>query len=491
MRKILSIIILALVLIGSTNLFAQEAVVKNLTQIDPEIRGLFPRWKICEPDIQIQVHRAFVLLGYDKTLLSTQKIIVLAAPKIDDEEPYELLMITCGDAEMNSVEIEANLSGLAEFITGSIYYQGDYKGERTDFPERDYCYEDIPPAIPPTKSEAKIIKDFFEPDKATHAVTLSLFEQGLKLGNTGIWFKSKFGTDEVGYQYWSSGEAKILFKRPLYANNDPKTSEKVPYLIMAHLGGGYRHTAGINHDNTAFSWVPERRLNVGPGGKVVAGLDFHMPFHPNFGIHMNAEIPLQGLTSESVDQGSYGVLEGDDANNNLEFVPWHPLAGEEVALQAAPLLRGTGQITLFYDLWLDENNPENYFRLDAGISYCEVEEVAFFRYVNNDPDIDPELIPFNHKTWINKSDVTGFRTWKNSEFGDWLYLKGEYRNQAAFPFGVSLQYSNQILLARAYIPLAGDWLYIEGKYSTPLRGRRPYEIDGGFFMISPVIRITI
>lgn len=489
MRKLLSIIILALVFLGSQNAFAQTTVVDNLTRIDPEIRKLFPRWKICEPDIQIQVYRAFVLLGYDKAQLSTQNIVVLAAPRILEEDPFELLMITCGDAEMNSVDIEANLSGLAEYISGSIYYQGSMKGERTDFPERDYCYEDIPPAIPATESQAKVIRDFFEPEKSNHAITFSLFEQGLKLGNTGVWFKHKFGTDEVGYQYWSSGEAKIIMKRPLYENDDARTREKIPYLIMAYLGGGYRHTAGIDAESTAFSWVEERLLNAGPGGKVVGGLDFHMPFHPQFGVHFNTEIPLQGVLSENVEYGAYSKLVNDD----IEFSFAHRWQDKDYlrnydgsggVAHTAPLLRGTGQFTFFYDLWLDENNPENYFRIDLGISYAEVIEAAIYEVRDTASD-------FNLDTYLETENIEGLRTWKNSEFGDWFYLKGEYRNQAAFPFGVSLQYSNQILLARAYIPIAGDWLYIEGKYSTPLRGRRPYEPEGGFFMISPVLRITI
>jgi len=65
----------------------------------------------------------------------------------------------------------------------------------------------------------------------------------------------------------------------------------------------------------------------------------------------------------------------------------------------------------------------------------------------------------------------------------------EYRNQAAFPFDVSVQYSNQMLLARAYVPVFGDWFYLEGRYSTPLRDVRPFEVEN-FFMFSPVLRLN-
>jgi hypothetical protein len=92
--------------------------------------------------------------------------------------------------------------------------------------------------------------------------------------------------------------------------------------------------------------------------------------------------------------------------------------------------------------------------------------------------------------FITQNDVMGLTTYKPNEFADWLFLKAEYRNQAAYPFGFSVQLSNQILLGRLYLPLLGDWLYLEGKYATPIRGIRPFE-NKHFFMISPVIRLTI
>jgi len=84
----------------------------------------------------------------------------------------------------------------------------------------------------------------------------------------------------------------------------------------------------------------------------------------------------------------------------------------------------------------------------------------------------------------------GLKMYHPTEFGDWFFFKLQYRNQAAFPFGMSLQYSNQMLLGRVYIPLLGDWLYLDAKYATPLRGVRPYE-NQSFYVISPLLRITI
>ena len=86
--------------------------------------------------------------------------------------------------------------------------------------------------------------------------------------------------------------------------------------------------------------------------------------------------------------------------------------------------------------------------------------------------------------------VQGLKTYKPEKLPAWLYFKVDYRSQAAFPFGASIQISNEIFLGRLYLPLFGNWLYLEGKYSTPLRDARPYEIKN-FFMISPVLRLTI
>ena len=90
---------------------------------------------------------------------------------------------------------------------------------------------------------------------------------------------------------------------------------------------------------------------------------------------------------------------------------------------------------------------------------------------------------------MTTEDVNGLKLYKPNTFGDWVYFKVEYRNQAVYPFGISFQYANQIGLGRVYLPIF-KWLYLEAKYATPLRTKNPFEMDN-YFMISPVIRITI
>ncbi|MCL5991262.1 MAG: hypothetical protein M1419_04085, partial [Bacteroidetes bacterium] len=371
MKRFFTALIAALMALGFARVQAIDYtnIVNDLTSIDPEIMKYFPRWKICEPDLQIQVYRTFVLLGYEKSRLNMQQILVLASP-LDDEpgfKPYDILLISCGEASMNSVEIEANMASLSEYINGYKFYSGARRGEAKDFYMRDYCYEEIKPEIPASSSQATAIMSYLEPTNVTHAFTLSLFEQSLKIGNSGFWLKSSIGTDEVGYHFWQSGEARVILKRPLYENTETRTRDRIPYLINTYIGGGYRVTSGLDDNKSVLSWVTGRNLNGSPGGKLVAGLDFHMPFHPEFGIHFNTELPLTNVTTESIDKGAYGYT--PNVNNKVNFDRNDKRFGKYSITGVAPIMKATGQVTLFYHWWLNEASPENYIRFDFGMSY--------------------------------------------------------------------------------------------------------------------------
>jgi hypothetical protein len=457
----------------------KAGIIDSLTTIDPDIVSYFPRWKLCEPNLMAQIYQAFVYKGYPKDNLSREDIEILASPKEYPNDPYEILMLTCGRESMNSVEIQSNLSGLLiGFLSGEFVYQGLDKGfpHSDNVARRDYCLSEIPREAPVTPSQADIIISYIErPTNVDHAFSLSLFEQTLKIGETGFWIRSIMGTDQVGYPFWTAGESKIVLQRPLYINQDPNTRKGIPYLINAYLGGGYRVQSGLENDNSLLSWIPNRVLNAGPGGKIVFGTDVHAWFHPEAGLSLNLELPLRKIETETIDVGTYGMI---PANPDVEFDPNDPR--QYRITNVSHLLRSTGQITAFYHWWLDKKNPENYFRFDLGINYAEVVEAAVY----NEPTETGEV------TNLTTMGVRNLNTYKPEEFADWVYFKIDYRSQAAFPFGASVQLSNQVFLGRLYLPLLGNWLYLEGKYSTPLRDARPYEVKN-FFMISPVLRLTI
>lgn len=494
MKKSIILIILAIATFGSLSNDAKaqfidkQAIIDSLTTIDPNILGYFPRWKICEPDLIAQIYQAFLYKNYPKDELSKEDIQVLGAPKEFESDPYDILLLSCGSASMNVVEIE-NVFGdmMIGFLSGQYVYRGPNRGLNSDDVggknKRDYCYTDIPGETPVTPSQADMITNYLDkPVNVDHAFSLSLFEQALKIGSSGFWLRSLVGTDEVGYHYWSAGEAKILLQRPLYINNDPLTKKGIPYLINAYLGGGYRVSSGLNNDGSLLSWVTSRSLNAAPDGKIIFGTDVHAWFHPQAGISLNLELPLSRIGTKKIDPTTYAQYA--IADRDVDFNPNNPLS--ETAIRTnniVPLIRATGQISLFYNLWLDNKNPENYFRFNLGISYAEVQEALLYKV----QELPAPNAPYNY---YSVEGIDGLNTYKPNEFMDWLYLKVEYRNQSVFPFGVSAQISNQILLGRAYLPLFGNWLYLEAKYSTPLRDARPFEINN-FFMISPVLRLTI
>jgi len=478
MKKNILVLVLTLIiaLFGklsaqTPNVLDKQSIIDSLTSIDHEIKKYFPRWKICEPDLQIQIYQTFVFYNYPKEKLDQQSIEVMAAPKEFEEDPYQILVITCGEASMKAVEVETYMgSTLLGFLSGEFIYSGPKRGEVWDkgIAKRDYCYQDIPIDFPLSQSQAETIINYLQPTNVSQAFTLSLFEQSLKIGETGFWVRSIMGNDELGYPFWYTGASKITLQRPLYLNNDPKTSKAIPYLINAFLGGEYRVTSGLN-PSSLMSWIPKRKLNNANDGKLVAGVDIYMPFKPEFGVSVRADLPLSKLEEYDIEKDKYGM-----------FSPEDRVIDNGRITEVAPILRSSGVFSLFYNWWLNPKKPENYLRFDLGLHYSEVIELGVAEREGEG----------NAKIYSLKPGVDGLQTYKPNEFGDWIYAKLEYRNQAVFPFGMSLQYSNQVILGDIWIPLFGNWFYIQAKYSTPLRVERPYEIRN-FFMISPLLRLTI
>jgi hypothetical protein len=495
MKKILIVMLLFCIAPFAKNAYAQDdankvldkqEVVDQLTEIDPNIKKWFPRWKICEPDLQVQIYNIFLYKGYEKAELDQTNIEILAAPK-QAMAAYELLEISCGSASMNAVEIDASLTEMLRgFVSGDLHYKGSLRGypfEDTE-PTREYCYEEIPAAVPLSPTKAEAIIDYLQPTNKTHVFFLSLFEQSVKIGKSGFWLKAGTGNDDIGYPYYYSGQNHLTLQRPLYLNKEDSRT-RIPYLINFYLGGAYRHDMGLNDNKGILSWVPERKLNSSKSGYLAAGIDFHFPALPEAGIGMSASLPLQTLEDFVIEPGAYGVLFNNDG------VAWNEQQDETFGIredgvvETVPILQSSGKLSFFYHWWLNPRNPENYFRFDLGLSYCEVEE--FGLYYEKSEDGKSAL---QHVSPKADGKFEGLNTYKSEDIQDLLYFKAEYRNQAVYPFGASLQVSNGILLGRTWLPLFGDWFYLEAKYSTPIRDARPYEVEN-FYMISPVIRLSI
>ncbi len=473
MKKILALALLGIFLMGFGNAKAYDrtAIMDSLTTIDPEIVKYFPRWKVCETDLQLQVFFTFRTLGYDTDILSKEDIKVLAAPNLQPGAPFQILQIECGEAVANRIELEINFGLLTRILSGEFSYQTNERNSPTA--QRDYCYDEIPSEVPPNHRQTEAIINYLKPNNVTHAFSLSLFEQALKIGSTGFWISNIVGSDKVGYHFWSAGESKVVLSRPLIPNNDPRTIMGIPNLLDVYIGASYKINSGLSNESTILSWIKSRQLNGSPGGKLVGGFNLYMPFHPPAGIALDVELPLKSINSEAIDEPTYAMYESE----NPIFINNLTPDQEQYTDMAVPIYKNSGQFTLFYNWWFDKENPKNFLRIDLGLNYYEIQEYAIYR-----DDAKQETFITN--------EAEGIQLYKPNEFGDWVYLRADYRNQAGWPFGVTIQYSNQMLYGRVYIPLFGDWLYLEGRYSTPLRTPRPYEIDN-FFMISPVFRLTL
>jgi len=424
----------------------------SLKSVDPGLLPYFPRWSVCEPNLQLQIFQVFKLDGRPAENLDMRTILITSAPIKDPKNPdYNILLIECGKEKMTADQVDSKLKTLVSTLIS---------------PKRPYCYQDVPVASAPSQAQIEAITNYLEmPTNTTHSYSLSAFEQTLKIGKEdGYWIRSVIGTEGAGLPFISSGEAKVMVQHPLYVNEDIATRKAIPNLLHFHIGMGYRMQ---DTSNGMLNFLPQRRMNAAYGGKGIFGFDFHAPFEPNFGITFHVEVPLQGIdTLKTVERATYAAY-----FKNNPASPRDPLV-------VAPLLRITGNTGLFYNWWLDPENPENYVRFDLGINYTEVREVALNRLGN-------VTGPF-----ALNDKVDGLTFFHPTEFLDWLYAKVEYRNQSTFPFGLSAQYSNQIFLGRLYLPLLGEWLYLDARYSIPLRSEsRPF--DQSVFMISPVLRLNI
>ncbi|MDQ1264977.1 MAG: hypothetical protein QG635_127 [Bacteroidota bacterium] len=491
-------IIIAVFVVGIGKLSAQDkkesSLVQKLENIDPELRKYFPRWKVCEPDLQFQIYQAFSLLGYDKKKLNMQLIVVLASPTAPSDRYYDILQLSCGDVYMNSRQIDEQIKLIGDYLSGrKSYGKGTSLSKKGDI-SRDYCFDEIPPEIPVTTTQVQAILNYLQPTDVSNAIVLSMFEQSLKIGASDFWISNTIGNDKSGYPFWSSGQGRVILQRPLYTNTNTKTSGPIPNLINAYLGIGYKMNSGKDIEGTVLGWVPKRQLNSTENVKLVAGFDFYMPFKQELGVSFNMELPLMNLKTDDIDQRNYAfyVPSGDvDKRETVDFKDTDPryydtnvigissLMHGNKNYSIAPIIGATGQFTIFYNWWINkETNPENYFRFDLGLNYTEVYEGLCYRDL------------YTATNMITFEGIDGITNYMPNTPGDWLFAKVEYRNQATFPFGLSLQYSNQMFLGRVYLPLLGNWLYLEGKYATPLRETRLYETKH-FFMISPVLRFTI
>jgi hypothetical protein len=468
---------------------------KALRDLDDRAIPFLSKWSVCEPQVQKVVQQYFKTVGKEPGP-DMAKIQITGEPKRNGR--YEIYMLKCGNAIAIKKELEENmLQAVRDLLAQPVGDEGEEK----------YCHDFISQSAVGGKTSTDIQQkvgigenNYRMPTGGRQYFSLSAFEQYLRVGATNWWLQNVIGNDPLGYMFWHTGEARILAKRPLIDNADNATRRVVPNLLKFHVGYGYRLTDNVDNTTGQLNALfPKRALNIGGEGRAVFGMEGVLPLGEDMktsviGASFNFEQPLSGGISETatIDAGTYSKIPLP-ANRRLNVVGTHP-AGEVQLLDegrtVTPVLRGSGQFTLFYSWWLEpaegsENPPDNIFRVDVGLNYSEIQEAAIVR------STDPAR-PFSY---LSRRALSGLASYRPESALDWIYAKFEYRNETTFPFGLSLQYSNQILMGDIYYPIFGNWLYLEAKIGKVMRDTRPYEAavnrDGWYFMISPVFRVLI
>lgn len=314
-----------------------------------------------------------------------------------------------------------------------------------------------------------------------------MFRQAIQIGTSGARLEHLIGSDEVGYPFWTGGQAKALIDYPIIRQSDESLRALgVPDILKFSLGIGYRLKFGQESDGGIAEVFAPRLLNGAVGAKAIVRAEYRLPQVNDLGVGLYTELPLNKRTGAEDVEGT-------------EVVVWQP--GEIrlrslIPVREAYFLRTVAQGNVFWETWLD--NYEHYLRFSLGASYQEV-AIGALRVDTNYLDPDGETLrspqgvvqPFgaNPRGFSTNVRYTGLD--HPDEVSDWIYAKIEYLNQSDFPFGVSAQLANRNLLLNGFVPIVPNWLFLQAKYSTPLLGEaKPWEQEP-VIVVSPILRFML
>lgn len=488
---------------------AQSGIPNAFKTIDDRAIPFLSRWTVCEAQVQKIIQQYFKTVGKDPGP-DLAKISIWGEPKKNGK--YDLYQIKCGSAVAVKKELVDNmLQGVQDLVAEPVGPEGEEK----------YCHDFVAVSNVGGKVSSDIEKkvgvgenNFRMPTGGRQYYSLSVFDQMLRVGSTNWWIQNNIGNDNMGYHFWYAGEAKITAMRPLIDNYDNNTRRVIPNLLKLSGGVVYRLNDDVANPRV-LDFLGKRKLNMGPDPKIAVSFEGVLPLGEDnktsvVGARINLEQPVQSINegAQIAEPLTFSRVEFDETNGiargeRLQLLATHPRFAENaqfvtkrnasnVDVQTiTPILRTVAQASLFYTWWLEvegsENPPDNIFRVDAGINYSEIVETAL---VQTGGAFGPIYFATSKNVSAARGGVRGLVNYTPQSVLDWLFVKFEYRNETSYPFGFSIQYSNQILMGTGYLPIFGNWLYLEAKYSHILRELRPYEQQSRF-MISPVFRILI
>jgi len=120
----------------------------SLKSVDPGLLPYFPRWSVCEPNLQLQIFQVFKLDGRPAENLDMRTILITSAPIKDPKNPdYNILLIECGKEKMTADQVDSKLKTLVSTLIN---------------PKRPYCYQDVPVASAPSQAQIEAITNYLE-----------------------------------------------------------------------------------------------------------------------------------------------------------------------------------------------------------------------------------------------------------------------------------------------------------------------------------------
>jgi len=158
-----------------------QRMLEALNAVDSVYRAYFPTWVVLDEDLRQRIYKAF--RGRYPNVVPDTAVVVVVTP-----ENTDILQISIGSVAMGPQETHLVLSDSL----------------RNDILRANYPLRKVDSA--PVKQRKRIL---FGAKPLVVSMDASLFGAALLFGN-GWGIELKIGHDEIGYPFWSTGDARIM-----------------------------------------------------------------------------------------------------------------------------------------------------------------------------------------------------------------------------------------------------------------------------------------
>jgi hypothetical protein len=236
-----------------------ERMLEALNAVDSVYKAYFPTWVVLDEDLRQRIYKAF--RGRYSNVVPDTAVVVVVTP-----ERTDILQISIGSLAMGPQETHLVLSDSL----------------RNDILRANYPLRKVDSA--PVKERKRIL---FGAKPRVVSMDASLFGAALLFGN-GWGIELKIGHDEIGYPFWSTGDARIMavFDRLKFGVMIPLNfGTKQPSILdpLAIRPRKLNGATGISaeFDQPVKSDVVSARFSLGELNRLVTGqlTDMKQPYY--------------------------------------------------------------------------------------------------------------------------------------------------------------------------------------------------------------------